>query len=845
MPGSLRKDSRCGWTCAVMAAFLIASPAEAYYHYVHFNRNALGGPIQEKFDFSALGPSKTVTFFVNDQGPAVLAPGDSFGSVLGEVKQALAAWDSISTSDLRVAFGGLETTGQTSNTPGGDVIFQDLPPGLLGQGAPTSSGTTILRGTVILSNNTNRGPGPSYLEEFFTTAVHEVGHALGLQHTWTGAAMSQDVIRNTSRARKLDADDVAAISVLYGHSGWQANYGSIAGRVTFVNGGAVALASVVALSANGPAVSALTNPDGTYEIDGLPPATNYYLYVHPLPPDALPSDNSGLKLPVDQNGVPIPDNGKFATVFYPGTVDPQQATTISISRGTALTGRNFSVRPQTSVPMFDVITYSFYDPATRSASLNPGPNAAWITPASVNNSLNGFYIVARTNSGDTPLPQSVVTLGGFGAANMVPFSLPDSPRRALALAFYMPPFAGTGPRHMVFSFGNDMYVLPNAVNLVQRGAPVIASATPNPDGSLTVTGSGLGGDSLVFVDGLQTSVQTPFSGSDASGSVTVVPPQGSSGQTSNITVFNSDGQNSSFLQSQNPQTYSYPAVATPQISVDKTALPAGATSLINITGQNTHFADGQVSLGFGSDDVVIQHLWVVSPTLLQANVAVAAGAALGTSEISVISGFQVMTNSSPFQAQATNPALPVVAVPVVNGNQNQQTVYPGSTATLFGVNFPSNAQVTLNDAPVAVTFASSSQINFLIPATFPTGLATVKVLGGATAANPVLVQIASPPPVVQSVTNPSGVAYDSSHFASASEMLNVYVTGLDPGVQANPSRLQVTVSGVVMPVLSVSPAPGNQFQIQTILTQSFGGQQVPLAVVVDGSGSATVLLTVR
>jgi len=720
MRGVLRTRNRFGragafraavlsMTAFLTTAVLTTTPAAAYYHYVHFNRNALGSPIQEKFDLNGLGPSKTVTFFVNDQGPAVLAPGDSFGSVLGEVKQALAAWDSIGTSDLRVAFGGLETTGQKSNSPGGDVIFQDLPPGLLGQGAPTVAvgTTTILRGTVILSNNTSRGPGPSYLEEFLTTAVHEVGHALGLQHTWTGAAMSQDVIRNTSRARKLDADDVAAISVLYGHPGWQANYGSISGRVTFTNGTPVALASVVALSANGPAVSALTNPDGTYEIDGLPPSNNYYLYVHPLPPDAIPLDTSGLRLPVDQNGVSIPDNGKFATVFYPGTVDPQAATTISINQGTVSTARNFSVRPQAGVPMYDVITYSFYDPATRSASLNPGANAAWITPASVSSSLNGFYVVARTNSGDTPVPQSVVTLGGFGAANMVPFTLPDSPRRALALAFFIPPFAGTGPRHMIFNFGNDMYVLPNGVNLVQRGAPVISSVAPNPDGSFAVAGSGLGSDSLVFVDGLQTSVQTPFSGSDASGSVTVMPPQGSSGQTSNVTVFNADGQNSTFLPSQNPQTYTYPAQATPQISVDKTALPAGATSLVNITGQNTHFVEGQVSLGFGSDDVTIQHLWVVSPTLLQANIVVAAGAALGTSEISVISGFQVMTNLGLFQVQSANPALPVVAVPVVNGNQNQQTVYPGSTGTLFGANFPLSVQVTLNDAPVVVAFASS------------------------------------------------------------------------------------------------------------------------------------------
>jgi hypothetical protein len=127
--------------------------------------------------------------------------------------------------------------------------------------------------------------------------------------------MSQGIIRMTSRARPLDADDIASLATLYGKSGWQGNYGSISGRVTFANSGAsVSMASVVAISPTGPAVSTLTNPDGTYRIDGVPANFNYHVYVHPLPPDAVPADESGLRRPVDFSNVPFAPGGPFQTV---------------------------------------------------------------------------------------------------------------------------------------------------------------------------------------------------------------------------------------------------------------------------------------------------------------------------------------------------------------------------------------------------------------------------------------------------------------------------------------------------------------------------------------------------
>ena len=114
------------------------------------------------------------------------------------------------------------------------------------------------------------------------TLVHEFGHTLGLQHTLTSSVMSTQVTSTSSRATPLGADDIAAISLLYPADGYLASVGSISGRVT-MNGNGVNLASVVAIP---PAIrpsARLTNPDGTYQINGIPPGY-YYVYAHPLPP---------------------------------------------------------------------------------------------------------------------------------------------------------------------------------------------------------------------------------------------------------------------------------------------------------------------------------------------------------------------------------------------------------------------------------------------------------------------------------------------------------------------------------------------------------------------------------
>ena len=832
----------------LLALGALAVPAQAYYHYVHYtSRNAPFTPQYEKYNV------KSVTFMVSDQGPAIFAPNDSFGSLLGQVKQALAAWDSVATSDLRVLFGGLETIGQRSNTPGGDVVFDELPPGVLGLGAPLVNGTVIVRSTVTLANNTSRGAGPSYYEKFFTTAVHEIGHALGLQHTWTSSAMSQDIVRNTSRARPLDVDDIAALSLLYGKQNWQADYGSISGRVAYANGSPAVLASVVAINPTGSAVSALTNPDGTYRIDGVP-AGNYLLYVHPLPPDAVPADGTGIRLPQDQNGqtpTSFQPTGPFNTVFYPGTTDSTQAQTLFVVRGGAEQNRNFTVQPRAAVSAYNLITWSYLDRSKGTSFWDDGSPRDWaaVTPAFIDINQRAVTLKIQSAFGDTPLPQNATILGGFAIMPrgdyLRTFNDSATGRISVALDLGIPLSTGIGPRHLVLNYGDDLYVLPAAVLLAQRAVPVIASVDANPDGTATINGTNL--DPRVYFDGLP-SVVTSISAN----SITVVPPPGVPGHSAIVTVFNSDGANSLLLGFA-PPTYTYPQAGAPQINnVSVRNLLPGATSMVEINTQNTRFSDGQVTLGFGTEDVTVQRLWVVNPTTLRANIQVSGNAMLGNSEISVISGFHVLSVPNGFTVQggasSAIATAPVVALPIGNGDPTQQTIFPGSTASIYAYNLGQNAsaiQVTLNDVPATVLGLASDHVNIQVPTNFATGLAVVKLSVAGVAANPVLMQIDAPPPTILRVASLSGVAYDANRFASAGDVISVTVTGLDPAVQNNLSRLSIVISGVTMPPQAVDSLGGGQYQIRFYLTQGFGSTSVPLSVVVDGSSSIPYMIPVR
>ena len=195
--------------------------------------------------------------------------------------------------------------------------------------------------------------------------------------------------------------------------------------------------------------------------------------------------------------------------------------------------------------------------------------------------------------------------------------------------------------------------------------------------------------------------------------------------------------------------------------------------------------------------------------------------------------------------------MPNIVLPL-NPPPGQTNFFPGAAVTITGANLAAGATtVTLTDGagnavPAQVASASPNAVIFIVPPSMPTGVATLRLNNGLETALPIGIQIDAQPPVINSVATSSGLAADPSRPFSPGEVLNLQVLALDSTVAANPSRLRVLASGVEMPITQVLPSgqPGI-WLVQIVISQSFGGQQVPLTLSQDGTVSSPFVVAIR
>ena len=849
----------------------MSSAASAYYHWVFFpTAVAPFTAVPGKFDLAAQKDNK-VNFFISSQGPATIMPGDSSTAIYSQIQHAAAIWNNVSTSSLRLAFGGLTTIGAPQTVPGIDVVFDDnMPPGILAQtrvtfpaslSSLTAQGTTpaatfvpILRSKVQLRSNLAAAGTQqlSYSDSFFLTVAHEFGHAIGLQHSMTSATMSTAVTRATMKGAPLAADDIASVSLMYPATGYAASTGTISGTVTLSNGG-VNMASVVALSASGAAIGTLTNPDGTYRIEGLTPGS-YLVYVHPLPP-AADSEASPANIisPVDVAGNNYAANIGFDTSFFPGTKDWTKAAQILIGAGQLTSGVNFAVQARPRPAIYGMQTYGYIN----GAAVAEPP----MTGGTLGNPLV-FYATGITANNQTAIAPglSVSVIGG--AASL----------RAGTLAYYTQGYlltyidtaavAAPTPAALAVTLGNDLYVLPQAFTVEAVAPPSITQITPGSaaDGSanLNVTGSNLSAASTINFDGAPAAVQSL----NTDGSLTVVPPPAPSAHAAVVEAVNPEGQTS--LQSVGTGTapiYSYGVANAATLSVQPAVATVGTDFMLTITGVNTHFSEGQSVVGLGVSDITVRRVWVMSPTVIQLNVSVGAGASLGPVSATVSTGLELVTLPAAISILAPTASQTSLRAPGVSTFTGLAGVPIGGTVLLATNGLPTNlAGWNVAIGGVNTTFGVNSNgiLTAAVPAGVSFGPAALQLTSPAgTGPSPILIQVDAPAPVIADAIDSSGAggtgfAISSATPASAGDLITLVVTGLAGAAPTLPAAgaVWINVGATTLPVVSVGAASQNTTFVQFVLpaiqanSPTAAAQLVSVAIGTGTRLSTPYLLTV-
>jgi hypothetical protein len=644
----------------VGGSLLLANTGSAYYYFTYFNTSAPPyTPIVARFGLSSLS-NNTVPFFVSDSGPSVFYPGDSLPAIVSQMEAAANVWNGVSSSTVRLEFGGFFTPGTTQAAPGVQIEFSDdIPPGLLAYTIPTVVGgiSQDSKGTFLpiylslmelpsdYSNAVYFG-GPSYSEEFFVTLVHEFGHSLGLQHTLASSVMSTYDTTASTKAIPLGADDVAGISLLYPAANYLSTVGSISGIVT-MNGNGVNLASVVAISPSNPAIATLTNPDGTYLINGIPPG-EYFVYVEPLPP---PTEGEGspdnIYYPQNSSGAYLAPTTGFATQFYPGTLSYTQASVIQVKAGTPYQFPvNFNVSPVSSPGIATVRTFSYTD----NTYVSGAPLVQGVKTTIAAGGSNSIGLLQPNNA---LTPGLSVGMLGTGAVvnNLRPFP-PGNPYIAVDI---LPGFGAAGPMHLLFGTPGNLYVRPSGFWVVEAPPPQISAIALAGNGSsgVAIAGVQFTPTTQILFDGLPAVVQA-----QTSTLLVVTPPPAPIGYTASVTALNADGQSSLFLNPSAP-TYTYTSgtvsamPANPSLTVSPAVIPTGSTVTLDVVGTNTNFLQGVTTVGFGTSDVAVNQVTVANSTHL--TVTVTPNVSISSAGITVTTGLEVISQAVGSTIAAVNP----------------------------------------------------------------------------------------------------------------------------------------------------------------------------------------------
>ncbi|HTM48002.1 MAG TPA: matrixin family metalloprotease [Bryobacteraceae bacterium] len=297
---------------------MLAAAAEAYAP--QFTSNGTAIRRTDAANVKLMVNQAVAPGMLNSQGSVMIQTGSDPAAAL---QAAANAWSSAPASIVK--FAPIETTPAVNN-PDDDrsvIVFLDSPENrsVIGSALAVTDIVFLSDGKIVETDilfnpaetfSTNLTPKTFDLQ---SVAIHEMGHALGANHSnILAATMFQATPPQSNSQVRLSADDIAFLSEFYPAPAAAEAYGTLSGKVTFAGGGPVQGAMLVATDpTTGVTIGGFSAAaDGAYSIKV--PHGAYLLYAEPADGPVFPGN---LYLPDEKV------NFGFQTSFYGGLAAPQ------------------------------------------------------------------------------------------------------------------------------------------------------------------------------------------------------------------------------------------------------------------------------------------------------------------------------------------------------------------------------------------------------------------------------------------------------------------------------------------------------------------------------------------